>query len=59
GAFRPTVAGLLWKVPWRLSVTRKANVRDRLKRLDTIIEAVKPSDVQRTALVCSLPTINF
>ena len=45
------------KVPWRLSVTRKANVRDRLKKVDAVIEAVRASGVQCTALVCSLTTI--
>jgi len=47
------------KVPWRLSVTRKANVRDRLKRVDTVIEAIRASGVQCTALVRSLPTVSF
>ena len=41
------------KVPWRLSVTRKANVRDRLKKVDAVIEAVRASGVQCAALVCS------
>ncbi|KAI9457755.1 60s ribosomal protein l31 [Lactarius psammicola] len=57
GAFRPTVpvnVGLLWKVPWRLSVTRKANVRDRLKKVDAVIEAVRASGVQCTALTSAL-----
>ena len=40
------------KVPWRLSVTRKANVRDRLKKVDAVIEAVRASGVQCSALVC-------
>jgi hypothetical protein len=47
------------KVPWRLSVTRKANVRDRLKKVDAVIEAVRASGVQCSALVCSLLTITF
>ena len=42
------------KVPWRLSVTRKANVRDRLKRVDAVIDAVKTSGVQCAALVCPI-----
>ena len=40
------------KVPWRLSATRKANVRDRLKKVDAVIEAVRASGVQCEALVC-------
>ncbi|KAI0282575.1 60s ribosomal protein l31 [Russula aff. rugulosa BPL654] len=57
GAFRPTAAvsgGLLWKVPWRLSATRKANVRDRLKKVDAVIEAVRASGVQCTSLANAL-----
>jgi Mitochondrial ribosomal protein L31 len=41
------------KVPWRLSATRKANVRDRLKKVDAVIEAVRASGVQCASLVCS------
>jgi hypothetical protein len=40
------------KTPWRLSVTRKANVRGRLKKVDAVIEAVRASGVQCEALVC-------
>jgi len=57
GAFRPTAAvsgGLLWKVPWRLSTTRKANVRDRLKKVDAVIDAVRTSGVQCAALTDAL-----
>ncbi|GBE82482.1 mitochondrial ribosomal protein L31 [Sparassis latifolia] len=57
GAFRatqPTLGGLLWKVPWRLSPTRKANVRTRLKRVDSVIEAVRVSGVQCAALTKAL-----
>ncbi|KZV70463.1 60s ribosomal protein l31 [Peniophora sp. CONT] len=53
GAFRPTSiasSGLLWKTPWRLSRTRKANVRDRLKKVDAVIEAVRASGVECGAL---------
>ena len=42
------------KVPWRLSATRKANVRDRLKRVDAVIDAVRASGIECAALVCSL-----
>ncbi|PIL23799.1 hypothetical protein GSI_13550 [Ganoderma sinense ZZ0214-1] len=53
GAFRPTqptFVGLLWKTPWKLSRTRKANVRARLKQVDSVIEAVRASGVQCKAL---------
>ena len=39
----------------KLSVTRKANVRSRLKKVDGVIEAVRASGVECTALV-RLPT---
>ncbi|KAI0818865.1 60s ribosomal protein l31 [Irpex lacteus] len=57
GAFRPTSiasGGLLWKVPWKLSPTRKANVRSRLKKVDAVIEAVRASGVQCSALTKAL-----
>ncbi|KZT28565.1 mitochondrial 54S ribosomal protein YmL31 [Neolentinus lepideus HHB14362 ss-1] len=57
GAFRPShpsLSGLLWKVPWRLSRTRKANQRDRLKKVDAVIEAVRSSGVQCAALTQAL-----
>ncbi|CAL1704139.1 unnamed protein product [Somion occarium] len=53
GAFRPTQAnlvGLLWKTPWKLSPTRKANARARLKKVDAVIEAVRASGVECAAL---------
>ncbi|KAH6918924.1 mitochondrial 54S ribosomal protein YmL31 [Coprinopsis sp. MPI-PUGE-AT-0042] len=53
GAFRPTgvaQGGLLWKTPWKLSVTRKANQRARLKKVDAVIEAVRASGVDCGAL---------
>ncbi|TRM61743.1 mitochondrial 54S ribosomal protein YmL31 [Schizophyllum amplum] len=53
GAFRPTnVArgGNLWKMPMKLSSTRKANVRHRLKKVDSVIEAVRASGIECTAL---------
>ncbi|KAF9050688.1 mitochondrial ribosomal protein L31 [Hymenopellis radicata] len=53
GAFRPTsvnLGGLLWKIPWRLSATRKANARSRLKKVDAVIEAIRTSGVQCHAL---------
>ncbi|EPQ58720.1 hypothetical protein GLOTRDRAFT_36042 [Gloeophyllum trabeum ATCC 11539] len=57
GAFRASPVsqgGLLWKVPWRLSRTRKANQRDRLKKVDSVIEAVRASGVQCNALTEAL-----
>ncbi|KAF8630068.1 hypothetical protein AX15_003125 [Amanita polypyramis BW_CC] len=53
GAFRPShvnLSGLLWKVPWKLSRTRKANQRARLKKVDAVIEAVRASGVKCGAL---------
>jgi len=53
GAFRASHiahGGLLWKTPWKLSATRKANVRARLKKVDTVIETVRASGVQCAAL---------
>ncbi|TFY81967.1 hypothetical protein EWM64_g2043 [Hericium alpestre] len=57
GAFRPTASvqvGLLWKTPWRLSPTRKANVRSRLKKVDAVIEAVRASGMECAALTKAL-----
>lgn len=53
GAFRPTSfvnGSLLWKVPYRLSTTRKANLRKRLRRVDDVIAAVAESGVQSRSL---------
>lgn len=44
------------KTPWKLSVTRKANQRKRLKRVDSVIEAVRASGVQCAALVRQIST---
>jgi len=57
GAFRPTsvsLGGLLWKTPWKLSVTRKANARARLKKVDAVIEAVRASGVGCASLTRAL-----
>ncbi|KAF8590518.1 60s ribosomal protein l31 [Ramaria rubella] len=57
GAFRASgisQSGLLWKTPWKLSPTRKANQRKRLKRVDSVIEAVRASGVQCSSLVEAL-----
>jgi hypothetical protein len=45
------------KTPWKLSPTRKANARSRLKKVDAVIEAVKASGVQCGALV-GHPSLN-
>ena len=45
------------KVPWKLSPTRKANQRARLKNVDAVIEAVRASGVSCSALVRSSPYI--
>jgi hypothetical protein len=42
------------KTPWRLSPTRKANQRKRLKRVDSVVEAVRASGVECGALVSSI-----
>ncbi|KAL9714857.1 hypothetical protein Ac2012v2_001517 [Leucoagaricus gongylophorus] len=44
------LSGLLWKSPWKLSTTRKANARERLKKVDAVIEAVRVSGIQCKAL---------
>ncbi|KAF8520201.1 mitochondrial 54S ribosomal protein YmL31 [Hysterangium stoloniferum] len=57
GAFRASgvnLGGLLWKTPWKLSPTRKANQRKRLKRVDAVIEAVKESGLQCSSLTDAL-----
>ncbi|ODN94771.1 50S small subunit ribosomal protein L31 [Cryptococcus wingfieldii CBS 7118] len=57
GALRPTSlvsSGLLWKNPWRLSATRKANQRKRLRRVDDVISMVSESGVVTKSLVKAL-----
>ncbi|KAI8992591.1 mitochondrial ribosomal protein L31-domain-containing protein [Pilobolus umbonatus] len=53
GAFKPTFVahgGLLWKNPFRMSTTRKANVRKRLKEVDAVIATIAESGVKCKAL---------
>ncbi|KAJ9105507.1 hypothetical protein QFC21_001878 [Naganishia friedmannii] len=53
GPFRATsvsFGGLLWKSPWRMSPTRKANQRKRMKAVDEVIAAVQESGVACKAL---------
>ena len=40
------------KSPWRMSPTRKANQRKRMKAVDSVIDAIRQSGVQCKALVC-------
>lgn len=47
------------KTPWKLSVTRKANVRKRLKAVDAVIEAVRVSGVECSSLVRLLDPRNM
>lgn len=49
--FFSDVLALYRKTPWKLSVTRKANARARLKKVDAVIEAVRASGVQCGSLV--------
>ncbi|KAI9027558.1 mitochondrial ribosomal protein L31-domain-containing protein [Phycomyces nitens] len=53
GAFRASFVaqgGLLWKNPFRMSTTRKANVRKRLRDVDQVIATVAESGVRCKAL---------
>ncbi|KAK4502146.1 hypothetical protein PRZ48_005569 [Zasmidium cellare] len=43
GAFKPSAplsGGLLWKIPWRLSSTRKLRQRRRLRRVDNVVSVL-------------------
>ncbi|KAJ1826690.1 hypothetical protein LPJ63_002439 [Coemansia sp. RSA 2711] len=49
GAFRPSFTpfgGRAWRIPWRLSKTRKANVRKRLREVDSVVDVLAASGVQ-------------
>ncbi|EST04709.1 Ribosomal protein L31, mitochondrial [Kalmanozyma brasiliensis GHG001] len=53
GAFKPSLpslGGLLWKNPWRLSATRKSRVRTRLRAVDDVIATLTKSNVECHAL---------
>lgn len=53
GAFRPSLpslGGLLWKNPWRLSSTRKNRVRMRLRAVDDVISTLQQSQIECNAL---------
>ncbi|KAJ9480176.1 54S ribosomal protein L31, mitochondrial [Pseudozyma hubeiensis] len=60
GAFRPSLpslGGLLWKNPWRLSATRKSRVRQRLRAVDDVISTLQASSVQCNSLTHALSSI--
>ncbi|KAJ2723840.1 hypothetical protein GGI07_002379 [Coemansia sp. Benny D115] len=49
GAFSPTLTafgGKAWRIPWRLSKTRKANVRKRLREVDSVIDTLVASGIE-------------
>ncbi|KAI9593820.1 mitochondrial ribosomal protein L31-domain-containing protein [Syncephalis fuscata] len=53
GAFRGSLvasSGLLWKSPFRMSQTRKANVRKRLRAVDEVIRVLSETGVECKAL---------
>ncbi|GAA6000799.1 mitochondrial 54S ribosomal protein mL60 MRPL31 [Rhodotorula paludigena] len=53
GPFRsssPSLSGLLWKMPWRMSKTRKMRQRLRLKAVDDVISTVRASGMDVHAL---------
>ncbi|ORZ34159.1 putative MRPL31-mitochondrial ribosomal protein, large subunit [Catenaria anguillulae PL171] len=53
GAFRATavqLGGRLNKIPWRMSATRKANQRKRLRAVDDVVNTLASSGVQFRAL---------
>lgn len=49
------------KIPWRMSKSRKANQRKRLKLVDSVIETVRASGVKCNALVSAYlhPTLQI
>ncbi|KAK6349449.1 hypothetical protein TWF696_005733 [Orbilia brochopaga] len=50
GAFRPTSAlfgGLLWKRPWRISRPQKYRQRQRLQRIDRIVDTIESALAKR------------
>ncbi|GAK65386.1 mitochondrial ribosomal protein L31 [Moesziomyces antarcticus] len=61
GAFRasmPSLGGLLWKNPWRLSSPRKNRVRMRLRAVDDVIATLQQSNIQCASLnrALAIPT---
>ncbi|OMH83715.1 54S ribosomal protein L31, mitochondrial [Zancudomyces culisetae] len=60
GAFRPSFTpfgGRAWRIPWRLSSTRKANVRKRLRAADSVLDVLIDSGVsfKRLELIKTIP----
>ncbi|KTW25929.1 hypothetical protein T552_04202 [Pneumocystis carinii B80] len=54
GAFKPSLpvfSGLLWKIPWRLSKTRKLRHRRRLRRVDLVLSTLHTS-LSKAGLTC-------
>ncbi|KAI9215864.1 mitochondrial ribosomal protein L31-domain-containing protein [Blastocladiella britannica] len=57
GAFRSSLVqlgGRLNKIPWRMSTTRKANMRQRLRAADDVVGTLAASGVQFKALNAQL-----
>lgn len=53
GAFRSTPVcsgGLVWKTPWRMSRTRKANHRERLRAVDSVIAELQATGLKTASL---------
>ncbi|KAG4302722.1 hypothetical protein PCANB_001066 [Pneumocystis canis] len=47
----PIFSGLLWKIPWRLSKTRKLRQRRRLRKVDLVISTVHNS-LTKAGMTC-------
>ncbi|POY74344.1 hypothetical protein BMF94_2538 [Rhodotorula taiwanensis] len=57
GPFRasaPANVGLLWKMPWRMSKTRKMRQRLRLKAVDNVLDTLRASGPQTCSLAAAL-----
>ncbi|GAA5876165.1 hypothetical protein JCM8547_003385 [Rhodosporidiobolus lusitaniae] len=60
GPFSPSISrsvGLLWKMPWRMSKTRKMRQRLRLKAVDDVLATVRDSGVETRKLSSLLSTL--
>ncbi|QSL65809.1 hypothetical protein MERGE_000087 [Pneumocystis wakefieldiae] len=54
GVFKPSLiafSGLLWKIPWRLSKTRKLRHRRRLRKVDMVLSTLHTS-LSKRGLSC-------
>lgn len=47
----PVFSGLLWKIPWRLSKTRKLRQRRRLRKVDSVLRTLHES-LSKAGLTC-------